>query len=119
MLHVYCSIEECKKALPKNSIDLSKISCEDLCTQLDAIYTHHPSANIYLGFLEPIYMLSPQEETRIRKCIRKFQIYIVVGNPFILPFSWKNGIETLTLYKDQRKNAENAEAVYDGCSTCV
>jgi len=111
MLEVYC---EQIPEIPKNCIDLSKHMSSELVDKLETIYAHHSDATIYLGFLDPLFMLSPQEETRMRKAIRKFRVLIAVRNPFTLPFSWKNGISKLFLLDD--KNAENTQALNDGSS---
>ena len=111
MLNIYSSVRTCIEDLPKDYIDLSKVMSSELCAKLETIYDHHKSANVYIGFLGPILMLTQQEEVRIRKVFRKFEVYLIVGNPFILPFSWKNGIRKLVLGKEY-KNVENPDTFH-------
>ncbi|NDG29809.1 hypothetical protein EB118_06905 [bacterium] len=102
MLNIYSDVRSCLKDLPKNYFDLSKTMSNELCEKLETICEHHKSGFIYIGFLEPLLMLFPQEEARIRPVFRKFEIFMIVGDPCILPFSWKNGIRKLVIKKDYR-----------------
>jgi hypothetical protein len=90
----------------------------ELCDKLETIYTHHKSGNVYIGFLEPLLMLTPQEEVRLRKVFRKFEVFLIVGNPFILPFSWKNGIRKLVVERHYQ-NVDNPETIHNGGVTHV
>ena len=118
MLNIYTNIQYCLDELPNDCIDLSKVMSSVLCERLETIYNHHKTGNVYVGFLEPLLMLSPQEEVRIRKIFRKFEVYLVCGNPFILPFSWKNGMRRLVIGKEYQ-NVDNPETFHNGCSTHV
>jgi hypothetical protein len=54
-------------------------------------------------------MFSQQDEARLRKVFREFQVYMVVSNPFILPFSWKNGLVSLVVVGQH--NAETSPSI--------
>jgi hypothetical protein len=42
-------------------------------------------------------------------------VYVVVSNPFILPLSWKNGIEKLVVVGEQYdEDAANSKTLHDG-----
>lgn len=118
MLNIYTNIRYFLDDAPRDYIDLSKIMTTELCEKLETIYRHHRDAAIYIGFLEPLLMLSPQEETRIRKVFRKFEVYMICGNPFILPFSWKNGMRKMVTNKEYQ-NVDNPETFHNGCATHV
>lgn len=118
MLNIYTCIQYCLDDLPDDYIDLSKINTNSLADKLDTVYNHHRSGNIYVGFLEPLLMLTQQEEVRIRKVFRRFEVFMVVGNPFILPFSWKNGMRRLVIGR-QYQNVKDPETFHYGSSTCV
>ena len=101
MLWVYAGLDLRKcdalahEHLPEGYIDLSKVRSIDVAAHMETIYNHHASGHVYLGFLDPLVMLNPQHEAVIRKVIRKLNASIVVSNPLILPFAWKNGTEKL------------------------
>jgi hypothetical protein len=111
MLNVYTRIDDCLQDVPSDAIDLSKVMTHELCEKLETIYNHHKTGSIYLGFVEPLCMLSPQEQIRIRKVFRKFEVYLIVANIFILPFSWKNGTRKLVV-GNEYKNVTNPETFH-------
>jgi hypothetical protein len=81
---------------PKDvTIDVSDVSLDLLTETLINIYSHHQSAVIWIGYLEG-WMLSPIEETLLRKVIRKFPCYIVTNNVFSFSHAWKN--ETICIH---------------------
>ena len=63
MLWVYAGFDllECdrlaRESLPAGYIDVSKTRVSDLSETLMTIYSHHPGASVYLGFVDPILML--------------------------------------------------------------
>lgn len=118
MLNIYTCIQYCLRELPPDTIDLSKVMSSELCDKLDTIYSHHKSGNVYIGFLEPLLMLTPQEEVRVRKIFRRFEVFMIVANPFILPFSWKNGIRRLVVGRHYQ-NVDNPETFHYGSTTHV
>lgn len=79
----------------ENVIDLSKIASSELCHECDAIVSHHKSCAVFLGYLEPGWMLDSPSQTRLRKLFRKFSVAFVCNFLESLPFSWKNEIDIL------------------------
>ena len=88
MLNIYT---ECIKI--DCTIDLSRISSNELADECDNILVHHKECKIFFGYLDPGFMLDPKHEARIRKCIRKFDCHLICFHLESLPFSWKNEIE--------------------------
>ena len=76
-------------------IDISTISSEELITQTDSILSHHSDVCIFLGYLEPGWMLESHHQTRMRDLFRKFNVGFVCQFQDSIPFSWKNEIEVL------------------------
>jgi hypothetical protein len=74
-------------------LDLSKISSSELSNEGEAIVSHHTSCIIFLGHLEPGWMLESSHQTRLRKLIRKFPVAMVTKYVDSIPFSWKNEID--------------------------
>ena len=86
-------------------IDLSKIPLIDLASECDSIVAHHKNCSVFLGYLEPGWMIDSASQTRLRKLIRKFPVAVVCYFLESLPFSWKNEIDILYL-----KNPKNGSA---------
>lgn len=86
--------------LPKGYTDLSKTPMTDLVRELETVQSHFPGAFIYLGYLDPLLMMNPQHDTRCRKAFRDCTVSLVVSNPLLLPYSWKNGTDRLTVVGD-------------------
>ena len=79
-------------------IDLSKLPSADLADQTETIRTHQKGqTSIYLGFLDPLFMLTPYHETILRRSIQSCRVVLVCSDPTALSFCWKNGIEELHL----------------------
>jgi hypothetical protein len=123
MLHVYAGLDliECdrraRRDLPPDSIDLSKTSSSNFAEALLTVFRHHApgKSSIYAGFMDPLLMLSPQDEARCRRVFRAFDVYLVCSNPMILPFSWKNGLKSLVLIgQHTTRDAETAPLVDNG-----
>jgi hypothetical protein len=87
-----------------STIDLSKTSVSLLSEEAEKIVSHHSDAVIFLGYLEPGWMIESKNESKLRKLIRKFQVYMVCIHLESLPFSWKNEIDTI--YLENLKNGE-------------
>lgn len=126
MLHVYAGMDtvacdtRARKDLPSDALDISKTPTSNLVDALLTIFRHQPAGrSVYIGFLDPLLMLSQQDEVRCRKVFRTFQVYMVTSNPFILPFSWKNGLKTLVIIGQHTKYAETSSPVHDGGSAHV
>ena len=75
-------------------IDLSRVASVKLADEADSIVDHHTTCAVFLGYLEPGWMLEPTHQTRIRKLFRKFPVAMVTNFVESLPFSWKNEIDT-------------------------
>ena len=82
-------------------IDLSKVSLNELSDEAMAIVNHH---SIFLGHLEPGFMLDSISQVILRKLIRKFPTGIICKFTESLPFSWKNEIDTLYIQKPLNSN---------------
>jgi len=76
-------------------LDLSKINSNDLANESESIVSHHSNCAVYLGYLEPGWMLSPSDQTKLRKLFRKFPVAVVSFFPESLPYSWKTDVETI------------------------
>lgn len=86
----------------ENVICLSRVPCLELANECDSVLQHHSKCSVFLGYLEPGWMLSATDQTRMRKLFRKFDVAMVCHYPESLPFSWKNEIHTL--YTDRLVN---------------
>jgi hypothetical protein len=120
MLWVYAGLNllECikhaKEDLPKHAVDLSKVNTEHLPKAIQDFCNHHETGHIFLGFLDPLLMLHPTEETLLRRGFTQCDMSVIVSNPCLLPLSWKNGCEKLRIY--EAVNAPNTETLHDGGS---
>lgn len=76
-------------------LDLSKVNSNELANESDSIISHHSNCIVYLGYLEPGWMLIPPDQTRLRKLFRKFPVAVVSFFPESLPYSWKTDIEII------------------------
>ena len=83
-------------------LDLSRVPSSKLADEADSIVNHHKACVVFLGYLEPGWMLEPSHQTRMRKLFRKFPVGLVTQFVESLPFSWKNEIDTY--YTDQPLN---------------
>jgi hypothetical protein len=126
MLYVYAGMDmvacdtRARKDLPAGALDISKTPASNLVDALLTIFGHQPTGrSVYIGFIDPILMLSQQDEVRCRKVFRAFDVYMVVSNPFILPFSWKNGLKRLVVIGQHTTDAETPPLVDNGGSAHV
>jgi hypothetical protein len=87
--------ETFKKAHNSQLIDLSSVVSTKLADEAEAIVDHHTDCIIFLGFLEPGWMLESGHQTRIRELIRKFPVAMVTHFIQSIPYSWKNEIDML------------------------
>jgi hypothetical protein len=99
----------------KQFIDLSRVPSADLATEVSSIVNHHKSCVVFLGYLEPGWMLDPTHQTRIRKLFRKFDVGMVINFVESLPFSWKNEIDTFYTDEPVNKNGK-PNSLNNGCS---
>lgn len=94
-------------------IDLSKVPLVDLANECDSIVSHHKNCTVFLGYLEPGWMLDSASQTRLRKLIRKFPVGLICYFLESLPLSWKNEIDIL--YLNESKNG-SATIIDNGSS---
>jgi hypothetical protein len=99
----------------KQFLDLSKIQSSHLVDEIDAIVNHHTNCCIFLGYLEPGWMLDLTHQTRIRKLFRKFSVAFVSNFVESIPFSWKNEIDTFYTDLPVNKNG-NTNSLNNGSS---
>jgi hypothetical protein len=89
-------------------IDLSKVPLNELSDEAMAIVNHHSNCAIFLGHLEPGFMLDSISQVILRKLIRKFPTGIICKFTESLPFSWKNEIDTLYIQKPLNSNGSTS-----------
>jgi hypothetical protein len=83
-------------------LDLSKVPSSCLADEAESILNHHKQCCVFLGYLEPGWMLEATHQTRLRKLFRKFPVAFVCHFTDSLPFSWKNEIDTF--YTETNRN---------------
>lgn len=112
MLWVYAGLDlvdcdtQARASLPEGYLDVSKTRASDLAETMNTIYSHHPGSAIYLGFVDPLFMLTPSHEASCRRVFRGCTVALVCSNPLLLPYSWKNGTSKLVVVgsKTDKKN---------------
>jgi hypothetical protein len=107
-----------KKNAHLRCIDMSTVASDSLATEADSIVQHHKDCCIFLGYLEPGWILEPTHQTRLRKLFRKFPVGIVLEYVESLPYSWKNEIDIVYTFKRLNKHGEsnsidNGSSVHD------
>jgi hypothetical protein len=113
MIHLYNFIPDFAEIRSKCTIDMSKIPSDQLADECERVLQHHKTCILFIGFLEPGWMLDPKHEARIRLAVRKFESHIVALHLESLPYSWKNEIDTL--YSRKAKDGE-PQVINDGCA---
>ncbi len=88
-------------------IDLSNLHSSSLASEAASIVDHHKSCCVFLGYVEPGWMLDPSTQVQLRKLFRKFPVGVVSQFFESLPFSWKNEIDTLYTFKSLQKYGES------------
>ena len=88
-------------------IDLSKLSSSELISEVANAEQHISTASIFLGYLEPGWMLVPAHQTLMRGAIRKFRIGMVCNYIESLPHSWKNEIHTIYTINPNKQNGDS------------
>lgn len=126
MLWVYAGLNlvECDRLarteLPKGYTDLSKTPMTDIVRELETVRSHFPGAFVYLGYLDPLLMMNTQHDTRCRNAFRGCTVSVVVSNPLLLPYSWKNGTDRLTVVGDTKDaNVSTPQTLNDSGSAHV
>jgi hypothetical protein len=120
MLWVYAGIDVLKTSniakdeLPKNFIDLSKVPSENLVKAVTDYCNHHSTGHMYIGYLDPLLMLHPMEETLLRRGFTQCDMSVIVSNPFLLPLSWKNGTSHLRIIEGPVKNVSIPKTDHNG-----
>lgn len=96
-------------------LDLSKVKSIDLAEECKSIVSHHNMCAVFLGYLEPGWMLEPAHQTIIRSLIRKFPTGMVCNFIESISHSWKNEIEIVYTEDSLNKNG-NSSTLNNGCS---
>lgn len=96
-------------------IDLSKIPSNELLMEISNAEQHIANASIFLGYLEPGWMLISTHQTLLRSAIRKFRVGLVCNYLESLPHSWKNEIDILYTSDVNNKNGDS-QTINNGCS---
>lgn len=96
-------------------LDLSKVRSVNLAEESKSIVSHHAYCAVFLGYLEPGWMMEQTHQTIIRSLIRKFPTAIVCNFVESISHSWKNEIETIYTDAALNKNG-NSNSLDDGCS---
>jgi hypothetical protein len=96
-------------------LDLSRVPSSSLADEVDSIVGHHSNCSVFLGYLEPGWMLESSHQTRIRKLFRKFPVGMVTNFVESIPFSWKNEINTFYTDNPLNKNGK-ANSLNNGSS---
>jgi hypothetical protein len=96
-------------------MDLSKLSATELASECESIVNHHKTCVVFLGYLEPGWMLEPSHQTRIRKLFRKFPVAVLSYFLESFPFSWKTETEFIYTKESNLKDGE-AQSIHDGSS---
>jgi hypothetical protein len=116
MLHLYLYPVAFDLIRKKCTIDISKLSSENLADECEKILQHHTECVLFLGYLDVGWMLDPKHEARIRRAIRKFETHLVSFHLESIPHSWKNEIEMLHVQEDKNgdtKTIDNGSAVHN------
>jgi hypothetical protein len=95
-------------------LDLSKTASSNLVTESSAIVSHHSNCIVFLGYLEPGWMLDSPSQTLLRKLFRKFPVGFVCNFVDSIPFSWKNEIQYLYIQDPVNKNG-HSNTINNGC----
>lgn len=98
-------------SIPTGSIDLSGLPLDELADAAIAIFHHQKTASIWFGYIDG-WMLTPQEEVRLRAVLRAFPCALVTHFPLALSCAWKNEIETI--YTADPNGVSHTD--HNGCS---
>jgi hypothetical protein len=123
MLWVYAGLDVlhtfnvAKDSLPSNTIDLSKVEISNLPKAVQDYCNHNKAGHIFLGYLDPLLMMHPTEETLLRRGFTQCDMCVVVSNPYLLPLSWKNGTAYLKVVEPP--NADKTQTLDNGSTAHV
>jgi hypothetical protein len=93
--------------------DLSKAPVSKLTDESNSILQHHSSGSVFLGYLEPGWMLDSNHQVQLRKLIRKFPVAMVTNYVDSIPFSWKNETHSIYTHVPLNHNGDS-KVVNDG-----
>ena len=96
-------------------LDISKLASDKLAEESLSIVGHHTNVAVFLGYLEPGWMIDLTHQTILRKLIRKFPVAMVCNYTESIPFSWKNEISILYTCQALNKNGLSG-SLNNGCS---
>lgn len=96
-------------------LDLSKHPSANLASESSSIVSHQSNCCVFIGYLEPGWMLEPTHQVILRKLIRKFPVSMVSFYMDSIPFSWKNETEVIYIGKPLNSNG-TSNSVDDGGS---
>jgi hypothetical protein len=96
-------------------IDLSKLHSSSLAAESMLIVDHHKSCCVFLGYVEPGWMLDIPSQVQLRHLIRKFPVGMISEFSESIPFSWKNEIDTIYTFKSVYANG-HSNSLNDGSS---
>jgi hypothetical protein len=100
-------------------LDLSKVPPSKLADEGTSIVNHHSDCCVFLGYLEPGWMMESGHQVQLRKLIRKFPVAMVTKFVDSIPFSWKNethSIYTVVPLNQYRLEDGSTQAIDDGSS---
>lgn len=92
---------------------MSSLSIDEMVTAISSLCTHQTSGTVWFGYLEG-WMLTPQEEVRLRPALRLFHCMVVSRFPAAFSYAWKNEIDTIYTSEDHQHGHPDSDD--DGCS---
>ena len=113
-LHILDVFDRIKQDLPEDYINLSKLSTEELPKAVTDYCDHHSNGHIFLGYLDPLLMMHPIQETVLRRGFDTCTMSVIVSNPFLLPLSWKNGTEKIVILESEYNDAKCTKTFDNG-----
>ena len=97
-------------------MDLSKVPTYKLAEEGGSIVNHHSECAVFLGYLEPGWMLESGHQVQLRKLIRKFPVAMVTKFVDSIPFSWKNETHSIYTLVPLNQYDGSTQVVDDGSS---
>jgi hypothetical protein len=79
---------------PADCFDLSYEPLNGFADTALGILAHHKTAVLWFGYLEG-WMISPEDETRMRAVIRTFDCHVMSREPLSFSQAWKNEISVV------------------------
>jgi hypothetical protein len=96
-------------------LDLSKVRSADLAEESKSIVSHHSACAVFLGYLEPGWMIEASNQVIMRSLIRQFPTAMVCNFVESISHSWKNEIDVIYTDAPLNKNG-NSSSLNDGCA---